>query len=224
MESSVCPMRSWTRPFAARRVATWPGVRNSLPKWTSSPLSVLSTISPSLLMVSALSLSGIPVRVSLWFTHIEKEERESYLRSPPFSTIFSRELLLWLASLITSAMKGRPSFSDTSESKATHISPPASLRIHLTSSGVTAFAGMVKSVSASRPSRSKRRIILPFWRALMALCMFSLYPLVSELIISPKYHSHFCGAITVILTSSPSLSPSFSRSFTGAIISSRSSG
>jgi len=59
---------------AARRMATWPGDRKSAKKSAPPPLSDLFTWDAIALMVSARSLSVIPVYVSLWLTQRENED------------------------------------------------------------------------------------------------------------------------------------------------------
>src|SRR5438093_3343995 len=161
--SSVCPRRSSKSGSAAFSKGTWPGERNSSAKaWAAHPFSRFTAsfaIPARRAIVFARSMSVTPVKVSRWFTAIEKALCRSYLKSSADTA--SRTGYAGPARRSTSVMKGKPIRAWTSPDTVMQIRPPASLRRVRIPAGVTNSLAIVRSVSASRPSPSYTRTNSP---------------------------------------------------------------
>ena len=161
--SSVCPRRSSKSGSAAFSKGTWPGERNSSAKaWAAHPFSRFTAsfaIPARRAIVFARSTSVTPVKVSRWFTAIEKALCRSYLKSSADTA--SRTGYAGPARRSTSVMKGKPIRAWTSPDTVMQIRPPASLRRVRIPAGVMNSLAIVRSVSASRPSPSYTRTNSP---------------------------------------------------------------
>src|ERR1044071_3208479 len=85
-------------------------------------------------IVSALSLSVIPVKVSIWFMAIENEGRSPY--GAIEIIILDKEKIFLEDKCNISCINIKSNFDAFSPEMAKQISPPASLRIVATSRGL----------------------------------------------------------------------------------------
>src|SRR4029078_9804333 len=92
-------------------------------------------------IVSALSLSVIPVKVSIWIMAIENEGRSQ--DGAIDIIILVKEELFLEARCNTSCINIKSNFDAISPEMAKQISPPASFRIVATSRGLMYSAGFI---------------------------------------------------------------------------------
>src|SRR5919108_7668 len=138
--------------FDAIRIGTWPGALKLLANSSTPPESIFLHTSAILEIVSALSVSVIPVKVSQWLTDIEKEGLSPY--GDLLLVIFENIEFRCVRDLRMSLIYKRPSFWVISLATAIHISPPAWFLINAIWCGLICSAAITISTSSSRPLSS----------------------------------------------------------------------